>query len=392
MRIETNATSGTSEEVTEKLFAGLKKEPPDFLVLCCSSAHDLDEIRSALPETSATALHGATSCLGVMTNSGMVGKSGDGIGYFALWDSSGAFGSAGASLEGDPTDAARRATQKALERAKRPGEAPDLIWVSASPGQEELILEGIEAVVGRGIPIVGGSAADNDVSGNWAVFGADGVLKDGVQISVLFCSTPLAAEYQNGYAPSGKSARVTRSEGRRLYELDDRPAADVFEELSGLSFDVAPDGEPASILSMTSYTPLGIEMGSVAGVPYYLLAHAAFLHSDRSIEFFADVELGNDLHFMTGSERSLTDRAGRVASQSLQRIGADRSPAGGLVIYCAGCMLAISEHMDQVAAGVHEGLGGAPFLGVFTFGEQGHVLNQENSHGNLMISCVTFSA
>ena len=55
-------------------------------------------------------------------------------------------------------------------------------------------------------------------------------------------------------------------------------------------------------------------------------------------------------------------------------------------------MLAVQEHMDKVAAGIDQALGGAPFLGVFTFGEQGPVLNYENRHGNLMISCVTFGA
>jgi hypothetical protein len=55
-------------------------------------------------------------------------------------------------------------------------------------------------------------------------------------------------------------------------------------------------------------------------------------------------------------------------------------------------MLSITELMEDVASGIDKGLDGAPFLGVFTFGEQGHALNQKNSHGNLMISCVTFSA
>ncbi|NNJ67935.1 MAG: hypothetical protein HKP54_07825, partial [Boseongicola sp.] len=66
--------------------------------------------------------------------------------------------------------------------------------------------------------------------------------------------------------------------------------------------------------------------------------------------------------------------------------------AGALMIYCGGCMLAVQEQLDDVAAGVREALPGVPFLGVFTFGEQGVVLDGRNRHGNLMISAIVFGA
>lgn len=393
MYIETNATCGSTDQSVEDFLDALSKRAPDFLVLSCSSQFHLPKVKASLSKTEAKALHGSTSCLGVMTNAGMTGQAGDGIGYFALWDGAGAYGSAGAPFLNDAQAAARNATNLALERAKRPGEAPDLIWVSASPGQEEAIIRGIESVVGAGIPIVGGSAADNTVQGNWATFGADGITSDGVQISVLFPSRPLAAEFQSGYAPNGKSARATRAKGRRLYELDGRPAAAVYQELSGLSFEPAPNGGSVSILSRTSFNPIGVEMATVSHVPYYLLMHAAVLHDDGSIEFFADIDEGTVLYIMTGSPQSLTSRAGRVALQTRKRIdGPQTKPAGALVIYCAGCMLSITDKMNDVAAGVDQSLDGVPFLGVFTFGEQGFALDQKNSHGNLMISCVTFAA
>ncbi|MEM8977936.1 MAG: FIST N-terminal domain-containing protein [Pseudomonadota bacterium] len=397
MKIETHAAAGTDIDSVRQLLSPLTEHTPDFLVVSCSSEFDLLALNAALSDLSAKALHGTTSCLGVMTNEGMAGREGNGIGYFALWDEDGAFGSAGVGF--DQTEnhaasmAARKATQLALSRAGRPGEAPDLIWVSASPGQEEEIIQGIEAVIGGGIPIVGGSAADNTVSGGWAIFGEDGIHTSGVQISVLFPSKSVAAEFQSGYAPSGKTAKVTRAEGRRLYELDGRPAGDVYQELSGLKFEASGDGTPTAILSQTSFDPLGVEIGGVANIPYYLLMHAAALNSDGSIDLFANVAEGTELHAMSGSTQSLTQRAGRVAAQTRRQADTTGAPvAGALMIYCGGCMLSVTDHMDRVVSGVNESLDGAPFLGLFTFGEQGHVLDQKNSHGNLMISCVTFFA
>ena len=53
-------------------------------------------------------------------------------------------------------------------------------------------------------------------------------------------------------------------------------------------------------------------------------------------------------------------------------------------------MLTVQDQMDQVATEVRDALGGKPFIGAFTFGEQGCFIGGENHHGNLMISVVVF--
>jgi hypothetical protein len=68
------------------------------------------------------------------------------------------------------------------------------------------------------------------------------------------------------------------------------------------------------------------------------------------------------------------------------------SIAGALVIYCAGCMLGIQPRMQEVVESLRGALGERPFLGTFTFGEQGCFVGGENRHGNLMISVLTFGA
>jgi hypothetical protein len=69
--------------------------------------------------------------------------------------------------------------------------------------------------------------------------------------------------------------------------------------------------------------------------------------------------------------------------------GGPESLAGGLMVYCAGCMLAVDSRMPEVASKVAEAFSGTPFLGCFTFGEQGCVV-ERNVHGNLMISAIAF--
>jgi len=42
---------------------------------------------------------------------------------------------------------------------------PNVLLLHATPGYEEIIIEGIEEIIKSQIPIYGGSAADNDISG-----------------------------------------------------------------------------------------------------------------------------------------------------------------------------------------------------------------------------------
>lgn len=93
---------------------------------------------------------------------------------------------------------------------------------------------------------------------------------------------------------------------------------------------------------------------------------------------------------MRGNRPNLVERAGKVAAAAASMLpGGPASLAGGLVIYCAGCMLAVGNEMPKVSRAVSASLDGAPFLGCFTFGEQGSILGR-NAHGNLMISAIAF--
>ncbi|MEL6264032.1 MAG: FIST N-terminal domain-containing protein [Pseudomonadota bacterium] len=434
MDISVTAAAGTDTgAVMHELLAPLAARgvAPDFVSVHLGSAHDAGTALAATARLAPRALHGATSSRGVMTGSGALfrdrdqgdgaangvangvangaasgasgGAAGGGIGVFAIWDAEGDYGTGRAALDGDARAAGRLATERALAAAGRQGEAPDLVWLSAVPGAEEAIVAGIEAVVGPNTPILGGSAADDNVSGDWKVMDATGSSGDGVVVSVLFPSGAVSTAYQSGYTPTGTAGTVTRAEGRVVHEIDGRPAGAVYAGWTGGA--VAGPGEAAtSILAESTFFPLGRAVATVSDVPFHLLAHPAEMRPDGGLGLFAEIAEGEVLQLMAGSVEGLTGRAGRVAAQAAQGAqGAQGAPgarhgtsgagalAGGLVIYCGGCMMAVQDHMDSVAADIDAALGGAPWLGIFTFGEQGSVIGGQNRHGNLMISCATFS-
>ena len=297
----------------------------------------------------------------------------DGVAAFAIYDAEGDYGTALAAFTDDVAAAAAAATRAALAQADRMGEQPDLVWVSATPGQEEAVIKGIEMVVGGDVPIIGGSAADNSVSGDWFVFNGSDALSSGVVVSVLFPSTPISFAYQNGYSPTGFEGTVTKVEGRRIKEIDQQPAMDVYAKWTKGQIPKTDAGaEPGFILSESTLWPLGREITQVGEVPFYLLAHPSVAYENGDMDLFANVMEGERLTCMNGTKDSLIARAGRVASLAREAGHLNDKPiSGALMIYCGGCMLSVQDRLGEVVTGINKALDGAPFLGPLHLGSKG---------------------
>ena len=375
---------------------------PSFICLFYDSDHEdgpiFNYIRHRFPRA---ALLGGTSCGGVMSQAGLGGAGS--IGLLLIEDPDGDYGTAAVRLGTDPAGSAEHALHAALAAAGSTGELPELIWIYQAPGQEESVIEGLRRVVGDRCPIIGGSAADNTVAGTWRQVGPDGPMQDGLVVGVLFSSGGIGFAFQGGYEPSGPSGIVTRVgydaagesgivtkvRGRHILSIDGKPAAEVYNRWTGgvLSGKIEGGG---NILTDTTMYPLGIDAGKIEDVTYYLLIHPDQIVEDGALSIFASIEEGTRVYSMRGDKTRLVERAGKVAAAAAAALaGGATNLAGGLVVYCAGCMLAVGEQMPKVSKAVSASFDGMPFVGCFTFGEQGFVLNK-NAHGNLMISAIAF--
>lgn len=392
MYIRTSHSTGSDEkQVVAELVDGIGVGQPDLLIVYLTVNYAAEQVLDALHQRYPdSVIQGGTSCMGVMTGQGYHSVDGRGAGVFALYDAAGAYGAAASDIASAARLAARSATEAAIDNAGRPGEMPALIWLSAAPGREETLLAGIADVVGPNVPVVGGSTADNDVSGQWRQFCQTGVYRDAISVSVLFPSTRVTSAFRSGYMPTDVGGRVTRSVHRTILEIDHENAAAVYQRWAGLSLGAA-GGSDVSVLLGTTLTPLGRVVDSSGNVPIYSLSHPEAITSEGGLRLFTDIEEGEEVTLMTGSLESLVTRAGRVATFAAgnAEMPADRI-AGALVIYCAGCMLTVGDDMPRVPPEISAAIDHAPFLGAFTFGEQGCIRTGFNHHGNLMISTVLF--
>jgi len=196
--------------------------------------------------------------------------------------------------------------------------------------------------------------------------------------------------YMSGYSSLKYSGKVTKSIGRRIYEIDGKPTAPVYNTWTGGIFEEQiKTGE--SILGPASFFPLAQKF-TVGKETYWVSVHPSrFDLGDGSLEVFAEAPEGSDVWLLEGTPDILIERPIRITQAALGKFKLKPRDVGfGILIYCAGTMLPVKDKIGDSIKRVYEILK-APFIGAFTFGEQGHIKGYGNFHGNLMADVVLVS-
>ncbi len=366
--------------------------PPGLVIASYSSLCDHgDIIRGLQAHFPDSAVMGASTCRGALTANGVVAFGKSNLALWGLCDEDGDYGVGFAATQGDVVAATQTALENALRQCGREGELPDLVWMHASPGQEESVVATIDQFFGGDVLIVGGSAADETLEANWTCFAGNDIGGEGVSVAVMFSSYEISTSFQSGYLPTERTGVATRCGGRTVFEIDHQPAATVYNQWADNLVDLNETALPANVLGSSTLSPLGIAVGDVSGIPYFSLVHPETYTEDLALTFFCEVQEGDTLTLMSGSVDNIVSRPGRVANEAIFHPEAGEGDIiGGLVVFCGGCLLAVEPRAGEISEHLNESMQNSPYLGCFTFGEQGCLIGGENRHGNLMISVTVF--
>ncbi|MGB9622073.1 MAG: FIST signal transduction protein [Brevinematia bacterium] len=356
----------------------------------CYTTVDVD-IKSLLNKISEVApkikIFGCSSFQGVFTPEGflrgahfLVSSQNDGIeAYPVIYECS--------------AEDAKEKTILACKEIEKNFGSPDVILMHAVPGFEERVVEGIDEVFLKKVKVYGGSAADDDISGKWFIFSGNKVLNQGVLLVAFRSAKKIYSTFLSGYLPTNKKGIITKAEGRIVYEIDNRPAALVYNEWTNGSISEYLE-KGGIILAPTTLRPLGRVIGEVMGIKNYLLSHPhSVIPENKALTLFTEFKVGDEVILMSGYKSALFDRARQVVERAL---GVDKNRVklkGAIFIYCGGCVGAIIDEVNNVVEQYRFALSEAPFVGAATFGEQGCFIirEKENRHGNLMANSILFS-
>jgi len=378
-------TEAAVREAVATAQKGLAGQTPKLCIAAATVDHEAGPVhaalRAALP---GVPIHGATTSLGVLTSSGVIMGPGGGVGVLLLGSEKNASFAVGSADFSGGARAAGEKAAKALLAAAKNGEKPGLVFIAATPGQEEQVLAGLHDVL-PGVPVFGGSAADHTIEGAWSIFTNDGAAREGVTLAGFWGdSMHVGAAIEGPYEPTDKRAAVTAASGRSIQSLDGRPATEVLHGWVGeaISDQVREGG---NLLMQTALSPVGIARGK----DFYLLLHPAHAHPAGHVDLFAEAPKGAELCLMSGSDDTLVGIVDRLVDRCLADAKLDAKEArGAFLIYCAGCAGAIGGRIEEVLSRLNTRLPGVPLLGFCTFGEQGYVPSVGNVHTNLSVALV----
>lgn len=374
-----------AREVAEKLREQSGGAPVRGGLVYTTVGLDTEALRRALVEhLPGVPFIGTTSCQGLGSPEGF--HTGPVVSSLWFVGDGFRFGVAASARQDDVREQGQALARQALQQGDIPPADARFAVVHATPGEEEALLAGFSDVLPKRTLLVGGSAADNDISGHWSVWSSAGVHRSGAVLAVCDWPWRLTAICQGGYLVTRRQGVVTRAKGRTVYTIDGRPAAEVYNEwLDGQLQPYLESG--GTVLGATTLCPLGVPR-QMDGHDTQLIVHPEkVLLPERALTLFADVKEGERLVLMRSTEGTLVTQGGRMAEWALGSSGIPRNElAGAILVYCAGCMLTIQKQIPEMLQGFQRVVGQTPFVSLFTFGEQGCVMPERPEHGNLMTS------
>uniref|UniRef100_UPI003566E8E1 FIST signal transduction protein n=1 Tax=Pontibacterium sp. TaxID=2036026 RepID=UPI003566E8E1 len=199
------------------------------------------------------------------------------------------------------------------------------------------IVNGMASILGADLPISGGLAADNADFVSTVCLTPHGVEADHLSAVALYGDS-LTIEHSSfgGWEAFGPRRKVTRSDGNILYELDGKPALDLYKRYLG---EYARDLPSSALL-------FPLEMLSIEqreeGVIRTILG---IDEEEGSLTLAGDIDPDGYLRLMHTSIDGLIDGAGQAALH----IGGEEQNRLAILVSCVGRKLVMG---DEVAAEV----------------------------------------
>lgn len=356
------STSEAGGHIISALEAKLGDAMPALIMVYASTAQSLDTLAANLQEAFPDA------CVIGASTAGEFIETGDGKSSVSVVAIAGEL-EADAVLCRDVASNPDLAIASAVEALPETGSyahRTGILLLDPLAGVSEEVTLAAGVAFGLETPLVGGAAGD-DLGMNETFVTAGGeVASNAAVVAQIFSYKPLTIGVSHGHEAISEPIEVTRAEGNVVYELDGRPAWDVWAERtrgSAAKRDVNPD-------EVTSE-----ELGS------FLLRYEAGLKSggglkvraplgrgeDGSLSFACGIAEGAKIVITESEPERQVESAREAARAAKEQIS---GPVAGAVVFDCICRnLILGERFGDAVRGMSEVLGGVPLAGFETYGE-----------------------
>jgi hypothetical protein len=222
------------------------------------------------------------------------------------------------------------------------------------------LVRGMLAHLPKGVQVTGGLAGDGARFQRTLVFADERPAEDAIA-AIGFYGSKLKVGYGSlgGWDTFGPMRLVTRSDGNVLYELDGKPALELYKTYLG---------EHAAGLPATGLLfPLNLRRPGQDRTLVRTILNVD--EAKQSLTYAGDVPEGSMAQLMKANFDRLIDGASGAAKTSYEQIGSV-SPDLAILISCIGRKLVLKQRTEEEIEGVREVLGKRTVLtGFYSYGE-----------------------
>ena len=234
---------------------------------------------------------------------------------------------------------------------------------------EESVLSALMAL-SPNVKFSGGAAGDDLKFKETYVFSNEKIATDAVVAALLTSKIPVAIGVKHGHSPISPPLTVTKAEGCTVYEIDGKPAFDVWkhytrENAKQLGIDVDKMGVTEAIQNFFTRYEAGLLTG---GTDYKIRWLGGTTTTEGPITFLCATPEGTVLRVMESPKQaqiSSARKAAEIALSSSQGV----ELAGAIIFDCVCRAIILGNEFSKAVAGITDVLSGIPLVGFETYGE-----------------------
>jgi hypothetical protein len=255
-----------------------------------------------------------------------------------------------------------------------------VILTDGLAGDQQEIVRGAYSVVGAAVPMVGGCAGDDLRMKSTSQLHGGKILANAVVAAALASDAPFGIGVRHGWRRVGEPMVATRSEGTRVFEIDDRPALDVY--LERLDAPAAARTHPAAFTHFAQTHPLGL--AALRGEEHVRFIGEADFEA-RALVCIANVPQGGRVWLMEGDDSSVLKATDAACDDALAALDG-RSPLGVLAFDCIARRGILGDDgIRSEIERVTQSAGQAPVAGFYTYGEIARTHGVSGFHNQTLV-------
>jgi len=250
------------------------------------------------------------------------------------------------------------------------------------------LIYGMQERLGTSFPVVGALAMDNLRYSKTFVYYNQSVESDAACGLILGGGVNFGLGIRHGWKPLGKPRYITRASGNIAYEIDDIPAATVYEDY--LDCDIKE--LRLELRRIGTFYPIGIYL---QGEEEYLLRNITDIGEDGSLILQGNIPENSQIRLMIGTKETCftaAEQAVHEAKEALSvKTGACPRIKFALVFDSISRYMLLGRDAEKEVEAVKRAVGpGVPVIGLYTYGEQGP-LKSIDYHGKVYLHNQTIS-